>query len=113
MGLRLQFFMIAISVLVFLAIMHFIRKSRLTTQMAVIWILWALGLVIISIFPQIIYSLVKLLGITTTMNGLFIIMIFIVYCLVVCLYLKVSILETKLNALVQEQAIRSKEDTER
>lgn len=113
MGLRLQLFMIAISVVVFLAIVHYIRKSRLTTQMAVIWILWSMGLIIISIFPQIIYSLVKLLGIATTMNGVFIIMIFIVYCLVFFLYLKISILETKLNALVQDQAIRNKENAER
>ena len=113
MGRRLQLFMIAISILVFLAIVHYIRKSRLTTQMAVIWILWSMGLIIISIFPQISYSLVKLLGIVTTMNGVFIIMIFIVYCLVFFLYLKVSILETKLNALVQDQAIRNKEDAER
>ena len=113
MGRRLQLFMIAISILVFLAIVHYIRKSRLTTQMAVIWILWSMGLIIISIFPQIIYSLVKLLGIATTMNGVFIIMIFIVYCLVFFLYLKISILETKLNALVQDQAIRNKENAER
>ncbi len=104
--------MIVISVIVFLAILHYIRKSKLTTQMAVIWILWSMGLVIISIFPDIIYNLVKLLGIATPMNGLFMIMIFIVYCLVFFLYLKVSILETKLMALAQDQAIHNKEKSE-
>ena len=113
MGRRLQFFMIAISIVVFLSILHYIRKSKLTTQMAVIWVLWSMGLVIISIFPQIVYNLVKLLGITTTMNGLFMIMIFIVYCLVFFLYLKVSILETKLNVLAQDQAIHNKKTEER
>ena len=113
MGRRLQLFMIVISLLVFVTIVRYIRKSKLTTQTAVIWILWSMGLVVISIFPGLIYNLVKLLGIVTPMNGLFMIMIFILYCLVFFLFLKVSILETKLMALAQDQAIHNKENEEK
>jgi hypothetical protein len=105
MTAHLQYTLIAISLIVTFMIIRFIRRNKLSTQMAVIWILWSIGLVLISIFPNMIYSLSKFLGIQSSMNTLFLLMVFILYCLVFFLYLKISILENKLYSLAQYVAI--------
>ena len=105
MSKQLQYSLIAVSLLVLFMIVRYIRKSRLSTNMAVIWVLWSLGLVLISVFPNIIYGLTSLLGIISPMNSLFLIMVFILYLLVFFLYLKISILENKLNSLAQHIGI--------
>ena len=102
---QLQVFLIVISILVLFFIVRFIKKSKLSTQMAVIWILWSIGLILISCFPQIVYRLSDFLGIQTPMNTLFLIMMFILYCLVFFLYLRISILENKLKAIAQHIGI--------
>lgn len=101
--------LIIVSLLVLMMIIRYIRKSRLSTSMAVIWVLWSLGLVLISVFPEIVYGLTTLLGIISPMNSLFLIMVFILYLLVFFLYLKISILEDKLSSLTQHMGIREAE----
>ena len=52
----------------------------------------------------------KLLEIKTTINALYLIMIFILYCLVFYLFLKISILENKLKNLIQIIALQKKNE---
>ena len=112
MPIQLQVFLVIISIIVFIAIIRFIKKSKLSTQMAVIWILWSICLILISVFPTIIYNLSKILGIIAPMNTLFLLMMFILYCLVFFLYLRISILEYKLKTLAQHIGIHEKNDTD-
>ena len=109
MTIQLQLLLIFVSIFVFFFILKFIRKNKLSTDMAVVWILWALGLIIISLVPQIVYAISKLLGIMAPINTVFLIMTFILYCLVFFLYLKLSVLEDKLKSLIQYTAIRDKD----
>ncbi len=102
---KLQIILLLISIVFFFKIIRYIKKSKLTTDLAIIWILWGCGLIVISLFPSIVTFIANLLGIITTINALFLIMIFFLYCLVFYLFLKVSYLEDKLRKLAQYIAI--------
>lgn len=112
MTIRLQVILTCISILVFLMVLRFIKKSKVSTQSAVIWILWSFGLIIISVFPKIISQITAFFGIQSSINGLFLIMIFLLYMLVFFLYLKISVLENKVRDLTQHIAIREKEEND-
>ena len=96
---RLQLILFLFSILFFIIILYFIKRSKISLDLASVWILWGCGLITISIFPEIVEYTSKLLEIKTTINALYLIMIFILYCLVFYLFLKISILENKLKNL--------------
>ena len=72
----------------------------------------ALVLILISIFPQIADWLAAQLGIYSTVNMVFLIIIFALLLRVFLLTIKTSQLEHKLRVLVEELAIREKENAE-
>lgn len=109
MTLQLQMFLILGSLSFFFLSLRLIKRSKFSTELAIIWIIWGLGLIVISIFPQIIYQLTSLLGFIAPINMLYLFMIFFLYCLVFYLYLKISVLEDKLKNLIHETALIKKE----
>ena len=109
MPLQLQITLFVVSFIVFLMILKYIKKAKLSTEMATVWILWSIGLVVISIFPELIYRAGSLIGIISPFNTVYLVMIFLLYILVFYLYLKVSILEEKTKNLVHVIALIEKE----
>lgn len=105
---RLQLILFLFSILFFIIILYFIKRSKISLDLASVWILWGCGLITISIFPEIVEYTSKLLEIKTTINALYLIMIFILYCLVFYLFLKISILENKLKNLIQIIALQKR-----
>ena len=90
MAWKLQLILLTFSILFLFIIIKFIKKSKLTTDIAIIWILWGIGLIIISAFPILMQYIANILGIATTINALFLIMIYLLYCLVFYLFIKIS-----------------------
>lgn len=109
MSQQLQIIMLIISVVVFWVIVHNIRKSKISTDMATVWIFWGFGLIVLSLFPQVVGVLGHLIGIVTPMNTLYLVMIFLLYILVFFLYIKISLLEEKIKNLVHAVALMKKE----
>lgn len=109
MSLRLQISLFSISIIVFLVLLNNIRRSKISTDMATVWILWGIGLIVLSLFPQIVTFLGKIVGIVTPVNTLYLIMIFLLYVLVFFLYIKVSVLEEKIKNLIHAVALDEKE----
>lgn len=107
---RLQFTLFIVSILFLFLIIKHLKKAKLTTDIAVLWIIWGIGIVLISVFPSIVEWISKLLGIVTTINTLFLIMIFLLYCLVFYLFIKVSDLENKVKNLTQYIALTEKNE---
>ncbi len=110
MTTRLQIVLIVASLLFFLSLIRIIRKSKLSTDMGTAWVIWGIGLVIISLFPQIAYFVSNLIGIQSPINAIFLFMIFFLYCLSFYMFVKVSILEEKFKNLVQEVSLREFND---
>lgn len=109
MPLQVQILLIIGSVLFFLFLVRNIKKSKLSIEMAVIWVLWGIGIIVISIFPQLVYKLTRMIGIQAPINTIFLIMIFLLYTLTFFLYIKISVLEDKTKSAIQEIALLRKE----
>lgn len=82
--------LLIISLCVFLYILHDVRKNKMNIKYAMVWILWSLSIIIISIFPQIVSWLSVILGIQFPSNTVFLIFIFLLYCLSYYIYLMLS-----------------------
>lgn len=112
MSLVLRIVLIAASLLTTLYIMKRIRNSKAQIEDAIFWILLALMLIVISIFPGIPTVISRMLGIMAPVNFLFLFMIFVLLVKIFSMSLKVSALETRLKNLTQEIAIRNKKEDE-
>lgn len=113
MTLRIRIFMILFTLMFFWFITKTIKKSKMSKDLASIWILLAMGILILAIVPQIADVVAFLLGIETVSNVIFIITIFILFCLCFFLFIQVAVLEYRLNNLVQRLGIKEKEDAEK
>lgn len=86
--LRLGLLIASIITLVF--ILRNVVKNKMNIHYSMIWIIWGCTLVIISIFPQIVFFVGDLLRIEIASNTVFLIMIFLLYCLSYYIYLQIS-----------------------
>lgn len=101
MTLKIQALLVIGTILFFILLQRLIKKSKMTSDLASIWILFCLVLVIIAIFPYGLYLISDMLGVISSVNLLFVVLIFILLCLIFYLYLKIAFLETKLVSLIQ------------
>lgn len=110
MSLTLQIILIVATILSFVVLIKNVKKGKLRTDYALGWILCSLALIIIAIFPQIAYFFANLIGVISTANMVFAVIIFMLIILVYILFNKVSMLEEKQKNLIQELAILKKEN---
>ena len=101
MTLQFRFLLIAASLIFFAIVLAGIRKSKMALNMASIWVVWSLGIVLIALLPEIVTIISDVLGIYSPINTLFFVMLFILYCFAFYLCVKVSILEECVKKLVQ------------
>lgn len=113
MDIRLQICLIVLSVLTFLFLISNVRKGKMRSDYALGWIFFSIILIILSIFPQIAYFFSRLLGIISTANMIFAIIIFLLLVLVYILFLKVSNLEEKQKNLIQYIAMMEKKQNDK
>ena len=73
--------------------------------MATLWIVFALGIVVIAIFPEVVYFFTGLIGVESPTNAIYLVIIFIMLIMIFYLFMKTSILESKLNKMVENFAI--------
>lgn len=86
----LQIPLLIVSILVLFVVLWNIIKNHMNIGYAMVWILWSLGMIIISIFPSIVIWVGNVLGIQVASNTIFLITIFLLYCLTFYLYLRIS-----------------------
>ena len=86
----LQLSLLLGSILVLVFVIKNVLKNKISIRYAIIWILWGISMVIISAFPNIIYKLSYLMGIETPSNAVFLIMMFLLYCLTFYIYFIIS-----------------------
>lgn len=86
--LQLSLLLGSIAVLIF--VIKNVLKNKINIRYAIIWIIWGISIVIISAFPSIVYKLASLIGIETPSNAVFLIMMFLLYCLTFYIYFIIS-----------------------
>ena len=90
MGKVLQLGLFIVSFTTLLYVLFSVIKNKMNIHYAMVWIIWSVGTVVISAFPKIIYYISDLIGIQTPVNTVFLIMIFLLYCLLFYVYMKLS-----------------------
>lgn len=108
MDVKFRAFLIIATIFVFFILIKNVKKGKLRTDYALGWILAAICLVVIGVFPQLIFWISSELGIMSPANAIFMIIIFLLIVLVFVLFSKVSMLEEKQKNLVQELALLNK-----
>lgn len=79
-----------ISFLLLLFILYLTIKNYIDIHYAMVWILWSILLIVISLFPNTVDWLTHLLKIQYPSNTIFLVFIFLNYCLSLYLYLIIT-----------------------
>lgn len=93
------------SVLFFVFIINMVRTKKLELKYALIWILTSLSFIIMSVFPETVFIVAKVLEVEVASNALFLCIIFLLLLMVFALTVAVSRQAGRIKRLVQEMGI--------
>lgn len=108
MKLGLQIIFILASLLTFVFVILTIRKYKLNINDSIVWILWALLLLILSVFPNLSKLIADFLGFESTSNFIIVAFVFFSYLILFFQNVKISELREKNKKLVQELSLEEK-----
>ena len=106
-GLRMGLTIASVAVLIVVALL--ISKKRLNIKYSIVWLIWSLLLVFMSIFPETFYGISDLLGIELPVNAVFLIMIALLYALTLFVYIMISKHSEEIVKLTYQVALLKKE----
>lgn len=92
----------------FLIIIYYLNKRMLELKYTLIWLIAGVVMGIMVFFPQLLVNFVKLMGIETHMNGLYLICLAFIIAILMSLTSIASRTSMKMRALVQEIAMLEK-----
>lgn len=106
MTLMLRAVLLIGSVMAGASVIHRIRKSRLQIEDALFWVCFSGALVLIAVFPGLIYRLSILSGTKSPANLLYLIIIGVLILKIFSMSLQISALNGKIVKLVQDIALK-------
>ena len=92
----------------FILILLFLKRKALELKYTLLWLLAGVVLGVFVLFPNLLLKLVKLLGIESLMNGLYVLCIGFIIIILMALTSIVSKQTMKIRALIQENAMLEK-----
>lgn len=108
MSVTLRILLIALSVLSLGYVIRKIRFSKMQIEYALFWIVLSIIFIILAVFPSIAYWVTELLGVMSTANLIFLLIIGILLVKVFMMTIELSVLENKVRDLVQQLGIDEK-----
>ena len=90
-------------------ILRRVRHAKVQIEDTIFWLMFSFVLILVSIFPEIADWLSMRLGIYSTVNMVFLIIIFALLLRVFLLTIKISQMEHRVSILVEELANREKD----
>ena len=113
MGIVLRVILIASAILLFMYMVKKIRQSKMKIEHTIFWILFDVILIIVGVFPQIIYLVSGWIGFQSPVNMVFLMIIFVLIVKNFLTTLEISHLENKVDSLIQQIAIRNLKEGEK
>ena len=110
MSLTLRIMLIIGCVLTMIYVRGKIKKSRFKAEESMFWLAFVSLLLVISIFPQLLTLISRVLGIYSEVNCIFMLVIFLLLIKIFLLSKRISDLEDKVKKLVQSIALERKQD---
>lgn len=108
MSTSLRFVLIFLSLVSLLFIIKKIRNSKMQIEYSIFWIVFSMLMILVSIFPNIIYVLTNKLEIMSPANFVYLFIIIILLIKVFMITIEHSRLEKEFKDLVQQIAINEK-----
>lgn len=108
MTMMLRVMLIVVSMGTMFMMMRKIRQAKVQIEASIFWVIFALLLVVFSIFPPVADFMARMLGIYSTPNFLFLFVIFLLTVKLFYMTIHISQLETRLKELVQKMALDEK-----
>ncbi len=112
MSITLRILCILGAAITFLVIASRVRKARVRIDDSIFWIVLSLALLVIAIFPDIPIFFARLFGFQATSNFVFLVVITVLLMREFLNTVKISTLNSRLDELVQEQALQAMEEEE-
>lgn len=109
MTVLLRCVLICVSVLLTFYVLRRIRHSKMKIEDSIFWVMFALLLVVFSLFPRLADMISRLVGTYSTANFIFTFMIFILLVKVFIQSVKISQLERRVTELIQMLALDREE----
>jgi hypothetical protein len=101
---QIQIIAVIVTVAIFLVVLELVRRRRLVERYALLWMLAALGLVVLAVWRDLLDIAADLLGIADPPNALFIVAFGIAYLLLLHFSVATSRLSEETKILAQEVA---------
>ncbi len=105
MGEQLQIVFIIASLLTLIYIILEIRKHKLNIDDSIVWIVWSIILLILSIFPNLSHDISKALGFQSTSNFILTLFIFFLYIMMFFQTIRLSLEKEKNKVLTQKMSL--------
>ncbi len=105
MDLQLNIFFIIISIMTIIYIIRKIRKHKLNIDDSVVWIIWSIILLVLSVFPKISFFFAEKFGFQSTSNFILCLFVFVSYILLFFQNIKISELKEKNKEIIQKTSI--------
>lgn len=109
MSLRLQIFIGIIILILLLFVANMVRNKKIDLRYALSWLCLGILLLILDIFPQIVFWLASLMGVEVPSNMVFFMCTILAIVLIYVLTVSVSRLSNKTKRLTQEVALLREE----
>lgn len=108
----LRIFMILGAVFLMIFMIKRIRQAKMKIEYTVFWIVFSGILVLMGLFPQLLYWISKMLGFQSPINMVYLVVIFVLIVKLFLISIQISQLENKVDSLTQQVAIDRKVDKE-
>lgn len=113
MTVLLRSVLICVSILLTFYVLRRIRHSKMKIEDSIFWVMFALLLVVFSLFPRLADFISRMVGTYSTANFIFSFMIFILLVKVFFQSIKISQLERRVTELIQMLALDREEAREK
>jgi len=110
MPLMLRILLIVSAIWTAYYILRGIRKSQLSIQDSIFWIVFSVVAFLLAVFPNVAIGMTQLLGFVSPANFIFLVFIFILYIKLFSTSQKISVLENKIKKLGYELALKNMEE---
>lgn len=109
MSVALRICLILLSVSSLFYIIKKIRYSKMQIEYTIFWIVLSLIMIVMAVFPQIVYWITSVMGMLSPANVVYLFIIGVLLLKVFMMTIEISNLENKVKELVQQIGISEKE----
>lgn len=109
MSVMLRVCLVLLSVSSLFYIIKKIRYSKMQIEYAIFWIVLSLIMIVMAVFPQIVYRITIMMGMVSAANVVYLFIIGVLLLKVFMMTIEISNLENKVKDLVQQIGLSEKE----